>query len=107
MPTAGLSQSLSTTASAGGAGSVTFRPSAPGEVWTVELLTATSLSATITVTRNQTQVIDTTTADPRPAVTSDSVYTLGQGETLVVTWAGAPPGVQLVATLTGTISTAG
>lgn len=96
------SQSISATvkASAGGVGSVQFQNTLVGHVWTVRLLTATSAGLTVTVSRNGVQVIDSTTQDPRPQVTSDSVYDLAQFEKIVVRWTGAASGQSLTATLT-------
>lgn len=101
MPTSpSISLSKSTTASAGGAGSVTFQNTLAGHTWHVRLLSATSNGWTVNVLRNGVQVIDSTANDTRPTVTSDSRYDLAQMETVVVTWAGATAGAALVATLT-------
>lgn len=90
---------------AAGSASVSFTPEL-GQTWHVELVTVTSLSYKVTVARDDGQVIDSTSGDPRPTVTSDSAYELRPGETLVITWATSPSaalanGTIVTATVTG------
>ena len=95
-----VSLSASTTANGSGAGSATFQNTLAGHVWHVRLVTVTSLGYTVTVSRNGVQTIDSTSGDPRPTATSDSQYDLEQMEKVTVSWAGAPAGHALTATIT-------
>lgn len=91
---------LSAIALANGIATATYQV-APGQMFEVELVTATSLNLDVKVIYANTLTIDSTKGDVRDTVTSDSKYTLQGGEQLSVQWSGATPGQQLAATITG------
>lgn len=97
-----LEQTAQATVNTAGQASIIFGPSTIGELWHVALVTATSGGLGITVTRNASIVIDSTSGDPRATVTTDSAYDLARGEFIEVAWTGGSPGATVVATIHGT-----